>query len=72
MKTIKITIRDLKSIIENAEMLIKYDSSLSDTIELKQLSECDTHNGSDAITAHLKSSYRECVGSAIYFKRNRP
>lgn len=65
MKPIQITIRTLKQIIEDAEMMRKYDASLSDTIELSSLRECDTHTGSDLIAANLKSNYAECNSSLI-------
>jgi hypothetical protein len=66
MKTsIQITIRDLKKIIEDAEMLKKLDTSLSDTIELYCLRKCDTHNGSDLLSANIHSSYSECNSTSI-------
>jgi len=65
MKTIQLTIKDLKKIIEDAEMMKKYDSSLSDTLEINQLKECDTHTGSDLISVNIKSSYQECTSKSV-------
>ena len=65
----QITIKTLKKIIEDAESLRKHDASLSETIELFEIKESQTHCGEGFIKAILKSNYAECVGSSLFFKQ---
>lgn len=66
MKTIQIKIDDLKKIIERAEEEITHDSSLSSTLKIDLINECDTHTGSDAVLVTVKSSYQECIGCELH------
>jgi hypothetical protein len=65
MKT-QISIEKLERILNAAKEAIKYNSSLSDTIEIVVLQPSDTHCGSDRISVELKSSYSECIGHLIF------
>jgi hypothetical protein len=66
MKTIQIKIDDLKKIIERAEEEITHDSSLSSTLKIDLINECDTHTGSDELLVTVKSSYQECIGYELH------
>ncbi|HPG33178.1 MAG TPA: hypothetical protein PLM34_04950 [Lentimicrobium sp.] len=65
METIKITIKTLEHIISEAKRLKEYDSSLSDTIELKVFIKNDTHTGQDHFSASVICEYAECAGQTI-------
>ena len=68
MKTIQIqmTISTLQEILENARESKKIDGSLSNTILIQQLEECETFNGNDKISAIQLSSYQDGIGKQIY------
>lgn len=57
---IQLTIQELKEIIECAEDMQKYNSSLSNTLEFELKSKTDTYNGNDRVLIDLKSIYSEC------------
>ena len=65
MKT-QLTIAQLEEIIRVAKNNLKYDSSLSDTVEITVLKSTDCHTGSDIIEVEQKSSYAECMGCVIH------
>lgn len=56
----------LERILENAKLARKGNDSLSMTIEFEQISESDTHLGSDHVAATLKNSYAECDGELLF------
>ena len=62
---IQVTIKNLKQIITDAEIMREGDDSLSDTIEIFCLKECETHTGSDLLSANVLSSYAECDSKSI-------
>ena len=57
---IQLTLEKLKLIIENAEEKKKYNSSLSETIEIKLTDKSDSHCGNDGVEIRIKSCYSEC------------
>lgn len=66
MKTISISVETLKALIEEVETLQTMDSSLSSTIEITLIKQCDTHLANDKIECWLKSNYAECIGTKLY------
>ena len=62
---IQLNINQLEEIIRIAKESKKYDSSLSNTIELEKQLSSPTHNGNDSVSVSIKSSYSECVGKTI-------
>ena len=65
MKT-QLTIQQLEQILIAAKNNKKYDSSLSDTVEITVIKQTDCHAGGDTIRAELLSSYSECMGTIVY------
>ena len=65
--SIQLSIEELERILAEAKLMRHRDSSLSNTIQLTRIKETDTHNGSDLVTASLKSGYAECNSNNIYF-----
>ncbi len=59
---IQLTIDTLKKIIHQAEIQAGFDSSLSTTVEIALINECDTHTGSDQVGVKIKSGFQECDG----------
>ena len=68
MKT-QLTISQMERIIAAAKEAKKYDTSLSETIEIEVTSKSDTHEGGDWVGVELKSGYAECVGKTIFWNR---
>ena len=54
------TLGKMKAIIATAEENMKYNSSLSDTIEIEITKKSDTHCGNDSVKLHQKNNYAEC------------
>lgn len=63
---ITVNIDILERMIKNAKLEMAKDDSLSGVIELTQVSESDTHLGSDHIAAWVKSSYQDAQGVLVF------
>lgn len=63
--TIQLSVAQLKEIIELAEINLKNDDSLSNTVEIYRIKECETHTGGDTIRVYQKSGYSECISKNI-------
>lgn len=63
---IQISINMLERIVENAKLARRHNKSLSETIELEQVSESDSHLKPDHIAARVKVNYSECDGELIF------
>lgn len=63
--TIQLSVAQLREIIELAEINLKRDDSLSNTVEIYKIKECETHTGGDTIRVYQKSGYAECVGTQL-------
>jgi hypothetical protein len=57
---IQISLDELERIVAAAKEAKKYDSSLSNTIEIEQVEACPFHTGSDRLIFWQKSGYAEC------------
>ena len=63
---IQMTLSTLQEILDNAREAKKYNTSLSNTVVIELLQECDTHTGNDGISVEQLSDYAECYGKNIY------
>ena len=62
---VQLKISDLEAIIKAAKTQVESKDYLTATIEIKQVSKCDTHAGSDTVNVFVKSAYAECISEPL-------
>jgi len=66
---ITIKISDLEDIVKAAKLKKESDSSLGNTVNLKQILESQIHGASDTLEVRLNSAYAECNGLKLGYIR---